>query len=159
MVVHAVMLVVFVMVAITGRPPGSGSLAEKKKQRKYAHWLVENLRKLHPHLAALQYSTQLHVYATMYVTYRRLSRRILECGDDNALLNEAGEVKTSIDSIRRLGLALAVLARDLGISPSSRARIAKEADAARFDSIRQAMQTDDAPALPAPEGEKSDESE
>src|SRR6266852_1928080 len=160
--IHTLMLFVFVAVALTGRPPGAGSLAQRKAERKVFHWVVGRLKRLHPHLAAEQYSLQLGTYATLHVVFQRLSKRLVQAGDGgDGLFNAEGEVKSSVDSVRRSALALAVLARELGITPTTRASVAKEADAARFDEIRQAMQSGDhdeaAAALPAPEGEKSDD--
>src|SRR6266852_7915206 len=106
-----------------GRPPGSGALRQKT-ERKVHRWLAARLKRDFPHLRDPRYMPELAVYCSTYILHQRATKRILQHGGDDPLVNsETGELRSSLDSLRRLALAVSVLGKNLGISPSSRGKV------------------------------------
>jgi phage terminase small subunit len=141
----------------TGRPPGSGA-TRKKIEAKVHRWLVYRLKKDFPHLRDARYMTELAVYCSTYILHQRAVKRVLQSESDaDPLLNEAGELRSSLDTIRRLALAVSVLGKNLGISPSSHGKFLGDIKEAEFSAVREALQDDESPARIETEVKSNDE--
>lgn len=96
-------------------PAPSRALSRPPKRDQQIRRAVTRLRTLVPHLDRPEYLPLLRSYARVTL----LIERSYEVLRDGRLVDDDGELRGSLDTIRRLMTTQAQLARELGLSPSA----------------------------------------
>jgi phage terminase small subunit len=102
---------------------GVPRLKQAIKKDQQTRRIVRRLQRACPHLDAPEYTPILRSYARLTLLIERAYARLR----DGDIMDRAGEIRHSVDTLRRLMLTQTALARELGLTPAARAGLGGKA--------------------------------
>ena len=94
-----------------------------RKRDQQIQRMTAHLRRLAPHLGNYLFTPTIHAFCRITIT---LERSYATIRDESLISTETGELRSSVDTVRKLAETQSRLARELGLTPATLRAFSKE---------------------------------